>query len=149
MPAGAVEINNSYDSQDNYVAYNLPSGVMTPDTNNDAPSSETTFLAPSCLPAAEGGIIQSTAIAALGDFCTTQTASVSAGAQPITKTYDGGEFHTIRLTMSWQPGSNNCPQSQSPNQNAGRDCNTIFHSILSGCKCFSRFVATATYRRPS
>ena len=140
VPDGVIEVNSSFDSEDNYIAYTLPSGVITPETNDDVPPNETTFPAPSCLPAAEGGIIQSDAINALGDFCTTQTASISVGAQPITKTYDGGEGHTIRLTMSWQSTAADCPQSQSPNQNAGRDCNTIFHSILSGCNCNSSFV---------
>ena len=138
MPDGAVEANNAFDSEDNYVAYFLPSGVTLPNTNINALASEPPFPSPSCLPAAEGGIIQSSAITALSDFCTTQTTSVSAGAQVITKIYDGGEAHTIRLTMSWQPAAGDCPQSQSPTQNAGRDCNTIFHKILSGCKCNSK-----------
>ena len=148
VPDGAVEVNSSFDSEDNYVAYTLPSEVVSPDTNNDAPTTGLTFPTPSCLPAAEGGIIQSSAMTALGDFCTTQTATVSAGAQPISETYDGGEGHTIRLTMSWYAAAGDCPQSQSPNQNAGRDCNTIFRNILSGCKYDSSSVILTSLGAP-
>lgn len=91
------------------------------------------FPSPSCLPAADGGFDIDTAVKHLEEFCTAETGSISAGSQPISKTYDGGHNDTIRFTLSWD-GSGICPQSQSPNQNGGRDCNTIFHNIISGCK---------------
>lgn len=91
------------------------------------------FPSPSCLPAADGGFDIDTAVKHLEEFCTAENGSISAGSQPISKTYDDGHNDTIRFTLSWD-GSGICPQSQSPNQNGGRDCNTILHNIISGCK---------------
>lgn len=90
--------------------------------------------APSCNPASQGGYDRELAIDALEDFCTFQTGEISAGSEPISKTYESGlrPGTLIRLTAAWDEpdSSQNCPPSQSPHQNEGRDCNTIFHSIV-------------------
>ncbi len=125
-PAGAVFLDGISDSETNYVDLEIS---QDPSTAAQGPS----FPNPSCLAAADGGIDPSSAVAAISNFCPAQTGTVAAGSQPISNTYLGGEMHTIRLTLSWA-ASGNCPQSQSPSQNAGRDCDTFFHKILSGCE---------------
>ncbi|KAI4143815.1 MAG: hypothetical protein L6R39_004446 [Caloplaca ligustica] len=107
-------------------------GYEPPDTQADAAAPP--FPAPSCEPEVSGGFDEAAAITALGDFCTTQTGIISPGSAPISKTYNSGPGRHvgIRLTATWDADDRgpDCPPSQSPNQNEGRDCNTIFHNIL-------------------
>lgn len=100
------------------------------------------FPTPSCLPAASGGFDVEKAFAALDDFCS-QAGIVSKGTDPVSKVYDGGEGPghelRIRFTLSWDDQAATdgaCPANQSPSQSEGRDCNTIFHNIVNGCKNF-------------
>ena len=123
-PVGYHVVDTISDSEANYAEFELA---------QPSPSSAPPFPSPSCLPAADGGMILDNAVKAIGDFCLQQTETVSKGSPPISHTYDGGETHTIRFTLSWDD-QGDCPASQSPSQNGGRDCNTVFHNILSGCK---------------
>ena len=92
------------------------------------------FPSPSCLAFASGGYVVDSAVAALDDFCTSEKGLIAPESEPISKVYDSGNSHSrIRLTVSWDD-TGNCPQSISPNQNDGRDCNTIFHNIISDCQ---------------
>ena len=134
-PDGAVFQDLISDNGDNYVEYVVP-GLTDDSTDPQSPApTGPTFPSPSCLPAAEGGFDPSMAVAAIGDFCLQQNGTISSNnSQPISKSYDGGHNTKIRLTLSWDTLGTNCPASQSPSQNAGRDCNTIFHNIVFGCK---------------
>lgn len=63
--------------------------TQTPPSSTTESESTPPFPSPFCLPAALGGFDVDKAFAALGDFCS-QTATVEAGADPISKVYNGG-----------------------------------------------------------
>ncbi len=112
-----------------------PSPWASVSTNVPILSNPATIPSPHCIPAAFGGFDPDKASAAIADFCG-QTATIQPGAAPISKTYDGGQGprdrFTIRFTLSWYEKAGNCPPVQSPNQNGGRECNTVFQDII-GC----------------
>jgi len=124
---------NIWEIQDTAGGSTTPQPTPTASTGSSPPP----FPSPSCNPNASGGFDLNAAITALGYFCTQQTATVQAGSQPISQSYPGGqgpgEIFSIRFTLSWDASQSGCPASLSPNQNDGRDCNTIFHSIVGGC----------------
>ena len=80
------------------------------------------------------------------DFCVNTVNKVAPASDPISKTYDGGENTQIRLTLSWDGEQGIiCPASQIPSQNAGRDCNTIYHDIIGGCKYIPTSIIQETW----
>ncbi|KAL2046607.1 hypothetical protein ABVK25_011732 [Lepraria finkii] len=110
------------------------SSTVIPPSSSTAPSPPLPpFPSPSCLPVSDGDFNVDYAIIAIGTFCTDFNQTVSAGSDPASQVFAGGpSIPSIRLTLSWND-TGSCPQKQFPAQNAGRDCNTIFHSIISGC----------------
>lgn len=142
IPQGATPVPSDqgfYVDTDIWEIQDTTGGSITPQPTATVPtgSSPPPFPSPSCNPNASGGFDPNAAITALGYFCTQQTATVQVSSKPISQSYPGGqgpgEIFSIRFTLSWDASQSGCPASLSPNQNDGRDCNTIFHSIVSGC----------------
>ena len=110
------------------------SSISSTASQSAIPSPPPPFPSPSCLPAAEGGFDVGKATDAIGSFCTGFNQVVGPGASPASQTFpDGHNLAGIRLTLSWDD-IGNCPANQNPTQNDGRDCNTIFHNIINGCR---------------
>ena len=116
------------------------SSTVIPPSSSTAPSPPLPlFPSPSCLPVSDGDFNVDYAIIAIGTFCTDFNQTVSAGSDPASQVFAGGpSIPSIRLTLSWND-TGSCPQKQFPAQNAGRDYNAIFHSIISGYK-YSRIL---------
>lgn len=97
------------------------------------------FPAPSCTENVNGGFDRDDAFDAIGYYCSTQTNSVGQNGKPIAGSYFGGDGpgHQYQLTfkLSHNDGDSTCTdKTPSPNQNDGRDCNTIFHDIVNQCR---------------
>ena len=99
---------------------------MSLDKRQDNP-----FPAPVCQNDANPGFDVNGAVTSLGWFCSLNNNIVKPGSQRISMGF-ANTVADIRFTLAWND-KGNCPPSQSPTQNDGRDCNTIFHSIVDGC----------------
>lgn len=123
--------DNAYPRLPNGKGPNVPWNGYDP---KKAEAAASPFPTPSCKPEAFGGYDGDKAIDALEDFCTFYTRTITPGSVPVSQVYDSGPGREvpIRLSVAWDAGDPGqiCPSSQSPTQNEGRDCNTIFHSIV-------------------
>ena len=97
------------------------------------------FPAPTCTGDVNAGFNVDNAFDAIGYYCSTQTNSVGQNGQPVAGSYFGGDGagHQYQLTfkLTHNDGDSTCASvTPSPNQNDGRDCNTIFHDIVNQCR---------------
>ena len=98
------------------------------------------FPAPTCTTPVDVGFNVDWAFEDIGYYCSDWNTTVGQNGQPAVGKFESSTSsdhqYQMIFKLSHDDGDSTCADAApAPNQNDGRDCNTIFHDIVNQCRC--------------